>query len=106
MSDNAGNRPSDAYERPEQVTDPLLWRLALDVAEAHAPAEDGGCSHLLCAGQDWPCGPWEQAQRALQLAQGESGQQTRADERQNTWPAPYSLPTWQGEPSRGDTAAA
>ncbi|AEB45578.1 MULTISPECIES: hypothetical protein [Micromonospora] len=105
MSDNAGNRPSHTYDRPEEVTDPLLWRLALDVAEAHAPAEDGGCAHLLCAGQDWPCGPWEQAQRALSLAQGGSTQQTRTAER-TTYPAPFTLPGWQGEQSRGDSAAA
>ncbi|MEU6024289.1 hypothetical protein [Micromonospora sp. NPDC047134] len=103
MSDNAGNRPSHTHERPEQVTDPLLWRLALDVADAHAPAEDGGCEHLLCAGQEWPCRPWEQAQRALKLAQGGS---TQTPERQTTWPAPYTLPSWPGEQSRGDSAAA
>ncbi|MFD6757171.1 MULTISPECIES: hypothetical protein [Micromonospora] len=105
MSDNAGNRPSHTYDRPEEVTDPLLWRLALDVAEAHAPAEDGGCEHLLCAGQDWPCGPWEQAQRALNLAQGGSTRQTQATER-TTYPAPFTLPGRQGEQSRGDSAAA
>ncbi|WP_240741972.1 hypothetical protein [Micromonospora zingiberis] len=106
MSENAGNRPSHTSDRPEQVTDPLLWRLALDVADAHAPAEDGGCAHLLCAGQDWPCAPWQQAQRALNLAQGGSADAPPAPGRQGVWPTPVALPSWHGEQPRGDSAAA
>ncbi|GAB3796125.1 hypothetical protein [Micromonospora zhanjiangensis] len=61
---------SDRYgDRPATVTDPLLWSLALDVADAHAPGEDG-CVQPHCAGQGWPCRAWEQAQRALTLAEG------------------------------------
>ncbi|WP_233513181.1 hypothetical protein [Micromonospora craterilacus] len=105
MSEN-DDRSSHTTDRPTEVTDPLLWRLALDVADAHAPAEGGGCVHLLCAGQAWPCAPWQRAQRALSLAQGGP-----ADEP----PAP-TAPQWDGwqgtgsgwapEQSRRGSAAA
>ncbi|MEW2382398.1 hypothetical protein AB0873_09955 [Micromonospora sp. NPDC047707] len=31
---------------PDDVTDPLLWRLAFDVASAHQPDERGDCRNL------------------------------------------------------------
>ncbi|TDC40051.1 hypothetical protein E1211_02100 [Micromonospora sp. 15K316] len=52
------------------MTDPLLWKLALEVADAHEPDGEGGCRNLLCAGEPWPCTAWNNAQRALRAAQG------------------------------------
>ncbi|BCJ62801.1 hypothetical protein [Micromonospora endophytica] len=105
MSENA-DRPSHVTDRPDEVTDPLLWRLALDVADAHAPAEEGGCVHLICAGAQWPCGPWEQAQRALNLAQGGPADETNAPQgpQRGGWAAATALPTW--GPERRSSAAA
>ncbi|MFI7605918.1 hypothetical protein ACIBTV_12415 [Micromonospora sp. NPDC049366] len=56
-------------DRPDGVTDPLLWKLALGVADAHEPDGEGGCRNLLCAGEAWPCTPWNNAQLALRQAQ-------------------------------------
>ncbi|MEU6076303.1 hypothetical protein [Micromonospora sp. NPDC047074] len=66
------------FDRPAEVTDPLLWKLALDVADAHEPDGDGGCHNLLCAGQSWPCPAWNNAQRALRMAQAEPRQPSPA----------------------------
>ncbi|GIJ12573.1 hypothetical protein ACFFMR_22830 [Micromonospora andamanensis] len=108
MSENAIDRHSHTADRPADVTDPLLWRLALDVADAHAPGEDGGCTHLLCAGQNWPCEPWQQAQRALNLAQGGNADETTAPaaDRHDTWAAPSAQPNWSTDSSRRQSAAA
>ncbi|MFC0004492.1 hypothetical protein [Micromonospora siamensis] len=65
------SRPSQSRPLPAGVTDPLLWRLAEDVAAAHQPDENGTCRNLLCAGQQVPCGPLANAERARQLAGGE-----------------------------------
>lgn len=74
MSDTSRNRPNHYADRPDGVTDPLLWGLALDVADAHQPDEGGAdCTNLLCAGQGWPCAAWQTAQRALQVAQTSPG---------------------------------
>ncbi|GIJ30165.1 hypothetical protein Vqi01_53270 [Micromonospora qiuiae] len=110
MSENA-DRPSHVTDRPDEVSDPLLWRLALDVADAHAPTEEGGCVHLICAGQEWPCEPWQRAQRALNLAQG--GPTDEADEswspespQRDGWATPAALPSWApGRPGRESAAA-
>ncbi|GGM24459.1 MULTISPECIES: hypothetical protein [Micromonospora] len=53
---------------PEGVTDPMLWRLAVSVAEEHRGAEQGHCRNLQCADQPQPCAPWTWAQRAMELA--------------------------------------
>ncbi|MGN9778001.1 hypothetical protein ACTMS0_19895 [Micromonospora sp. H33] len=75
MSDTSHDR-SDRHDRPDEVTDPLLWGLALGVADAHQPDEGGAdCVNLLCAGQGWPCAVWQTAQRALQVAQASPEQQ-------------------------------
>ncbi|WP_341715845.1 hypothetical protein QQG74_17520 [Micromonospora sp. FIMYZ51] len=108
MSENA-DRPSYDTDRPDEVTDPLLWRLALDVADAHAPDEQGGCVHLICADQEWPCGPWQQAQRALALAQGGStdeAEQPQAPQhpQRGGWPA--AVPAWAAERPGRESAAA
>ncbi|MER7892121.1 hypothetical protein ABTX15_20110 [Micromonospora sp. NPDC094482] len=69
MSD-ASRTPASATDRPAEVSDPLLWKLALQVADAHEPDGADGCRNLACAGQPWPCPAWDNAQRALHLAQG------------------------------------
>lgn len=40
---------------PHDVIDPLLWRLAFDVAAAHQPNERGNCRNLQCLGQRGMC---------------------------------------------------
>ncbi|MEV6370645.1 hypothetical protein FXF53_26295 [Micromonospora sp. WP24] len=64
------SRSEAVTDRPDEVTDPLLWKLALEVADAHEPDGEGGCRNLLCAGEPWPCTAWNNAQRALSAAQG------------------------------------
>jgi hypothetical protein len=61
-------RPSDRVSQPADVTDPLMWRLATDVAAAHQTGNDGRCSNLQCADQTGPCRAARHAHRALQLA--------------------------------------
>ena len=68
MSDVHTHPSSPPADRPAEVTDPLLWNLALAVADAHEPDGDGGCRVLLCADQPWPCAAWNSAQRALRAA--------------------------------------
>ena len=70
MSDATPVRSSHDAVLPDDVTDPLLWRLAYDVAAAHQPDERGRCPSLLCAGQGTPCGPMVNARRAMRLARG------------------------------------
>ena len=76
MSDTTNDQYDHQVDRPDEVTDPLLWKLALDVADAHEPDGDGGCHNLLCAHQAWPCPPWNNAQRALRMAQAEPRQRS------------------------------
>jgi hypothetical protein len=64
----AGRRPSDRTPPPDDVTDRLLWTLAVDVAAAHQPGPDGSCSNLQCRGQHGPCRALHTAYRAAQLA--------------------------------------
>ncbi|MBM0233056.1 hypothetical protein JNW91_15010 [Micromonospora sp. STR1_7] len=68
MSDDTSNRPSRRVERPHDVTDPLLWQLAVDVLSAHEPDDEGRCRNLQCAGQGWPCEARAGAEESLRLA--------------------------------------
>ena len=68
MSDDTSNRPSRTAERPHDVTDPLLWQLAIDVLSAHEPDDEGQCRNLQCAGQSWPCAARTGAEQSLRLA--------------------------------------
>ncbi|KAB1937460.1 hypothetical protein F8271_19105 [Micromonospora sp. ALFpr18c] len=68
MSDDTSNRPSRSVERPHDVTDPLLWQLAVDVLSAHEPDDEGHCRNLQCAGQGWPCAARTGAEQSLRLA--------------------------------------
>jgi hypothetical protein len=51
---------------PEDVTDVLLWRLAIRVAADHQPdpCHPGQCANLRCAREAYPCPPLRDAQRA------------------------------------------
>jgi hypothetical protein len=51
------------------VTDPLLWRLAIAVADTHQPDENGVCDHGSCLAAAWPCAAWNNAQEGLRAAQ-------------------------------------
>ncbi|MGS2616241.1 hypothetical protein ACVCAH_17205 [Micromonospora sp. LZ34] len=79
MSDTSLDRSDHQVDRPEEVTDPLLWKLALEVADAHEPGDDGGCRNLLCTGQPWPCEAWNNAQRALSVARTDASTGAPAD---------------------------
>lgn len=62
-------RPGRFAAVPDDTTDPLLWRLAIDVLAAHQPAQDGNCRNLQCAENTGPCTAATAARRAIQLAQ-------------------------------------
>ncbi|TWJ19056.1 MULTISPECIES: hypothetical protein [Micromonospora] len=53
---------------PDDVTDPLLWRLAFDVASAHQPDERGDCRNLQCHGQRGMCAAARAARRAMTVS--------------------------------------
>ncbi|MER6596221.1 hypothetical protein ABT214_31095 [Micromonospora purpureochromogenes] len=68
MSETDRPEPRDRGTAPAGVTDPLLWRLAAGVVDAHQPDETGHCDNLLCDHQEWPCEAARHAQRALALS--------------------------------------
>ncbi|MDG4781071.1 hypothetical protein O7614_15595 [Micromonospora sp. WMMD961] len=72
MSDDTSNRVSRSAERPHDVTDPLLWQLAVDVLSAHEPDDEDHCRNLQCAGQAWPCAARQGAEHSLRLSRGAS----------------------------------
>jgi len=57
-------------DRPAEVSDPLLWRLAAAVADTHQPDENGSCDSPSCLGAGWPCAAWNSAQDGLRVARG------------------------------------
>ncbi len=61
-------RPGRLAAVPDDITDPLLWRLAIDVLAAHQPEHNGNCRNLQCAGQTGICTAASNARRALTLA--------------------------------------
>ncbi|MCI4064045.1 hypothetical protein MRQ36_16150 [Micromonospora sp. R77] len=61
-------RPSERTAVPDDVTDRLLWALAVDVAAAHQLGPDGACTNLQCRGQQGPCWALRTARRAEQHA--------------------------------------
>ncbi|MFG3645066.1 hypothetical protein ACGF3C_32810 [Micromonospora sp. NPDC047762] len=83
MSDRSRTRPSHLALLPRDVTDPLLWRLAVDVLTAHQPGPGNRCVNLQCADQSGPCSAARQAQRAMCAARA----------------APPSQPAPGGEPT-------
>ncbi|WBB78572.1 hypothetical protein O7606_20440 [Micromonospora sp. WMMD882] len=75
MSDRSRIRPSHRALLPGDVTDPLLWRLAVDVLTAHQPGPDNRCVNLQCADQGpGPCTAARQAQRAMRAARAAAPQ--------------------------------
>ncbi|GGL92998.1 hypothetical protein [Micromonospora yangpuensis] len=61
----------DATEVPDDVTDVLLWRMAVRVTADHRPdpRDPGRCANLRCAHEEaYPCPPLRDAQRARQAA--------------------------------------
>ncbi|MEO3773960.1 hypothetical protein [Micromonospora sp. B9E7] len=66
--EDRSRRPSDRTAVPDDVTDRLLWALAVYVAAAHQPGSDGACTNLQCRGQHSPCWALRTAQRAQQHA--------------------------------------
>ncbi|WFE59573.1 hypothetical protein [Micromonospora sp. WMMD712] len=68
MFDRSRSRPSQRALVPSDVTDPLLWRLAVDVLTAHQPGPDNRCANLQCANQVGPCPAARQAQQAMRAA--------------------------------------
>ncbi|XTZ16874.1 hypothetical protein ACQSSU_05680 [Micromonospora echinospora] len=69
MPSASHNYPSQQVELPENVTDPLLWRLGFDVARAHELDASGRCGNLGCPDEPGPCPARRQAERAMRLAQ-------------------------------------
>jgi hypothetical protein len=82
-------RPSDRAIPPADVTDILLWRLAVDVATAHQPGDDGRCRNLQCTHHTGPCPAFTHARQALRTA--------RTPQPAPPVPAPPQLPA----PARG-----
>ncbi|WFE65500.1 hypothetical protein [Micromonospora sp. WMMD714] len=80
MSDAHHTQRHTRTAAPAGVTDPLLWRLALDVIDAHHPDQSGRCDNLLCEHQDWPCDAARNARRALSMA-GDAALDTADDRR-------------------------
>ncbi|WP_027661165.1 hypothetical protein [Salinispora fenicalii] len=103
MSDSTHHRPAHGVGRPDNVGDPLLWGLALNVADAHQPEAAGtACVNLLCAGQVWPCTAWQSAQRALRVAQTPAGQRTGVPSggRTDEWSTPHTRPPLPAAPEQ------
>ncbi|MGI5521236.1 hypothetical protein ACQEUX_09785 [Micromonospora sp. CA-259024] len=100
MSDDTSNRPSRNAERPHDVTDPLLWQLAVDVLSAHEPDDEGHCRNLQCAGQAWPCAARTSAEQSLRLARStptsvEMTVEGVGDESRTGWPSEaVPAPRW------------
>ena len=61
-------RPSDTCTFPDDVTDRLLYALAVDVAATHQPGPDGTCGNSQCRHQPGPCEPLRNAYRAATAA--------------------------------------
>ncbi|GGM28848.1 hypothetical protein GCM10011608_12000 [Micromonospora sonchi] len=75
MSDRSRIRPSHRALLPSDVTDRLLWRLAVDVLTAHQPGPADRCVNLQCADQrPGPCTAAKQAQRAMRTARAAAPQ--------------------------------
>ncbi|WJK33144.1 hypothetical protein [Solwaraspora sp. WMMA2065] len=68
MSDRSRSRPSHRARVPGDVTDPLLWRLAVDVLTAHQPGPDGRCLMRCPDHTDGLCPAARQARRAMRVA--------------------------------------
>ncbi|MFY1674017.1 hypothetical protein ACN27G_29370 [Plantactinospora sp. WMMB334] len=91
MSDPTEPRASERALLPRDVTDPLLWRLAVDVATAHQLGPDDRCVNLQCAGQSGPCVAARMAQRAMRFSRRPKPQPR---------PLPQATDAWERTPQR------
>ncbi|MFI7543780.1 hypothetical protein [Actinoplanes sp. NPDC049599] len=66
-------RPSDTCPIPDDITDRLLYALAVDVAAAHQPRPDGTCPNPQCHSRQGPCAPLRNAYRAADAARRHPG---------------------------------
>ncbi|MGC4820602.1 hypothetical protein [Micromonospora sp. DT63] len=108
MSDDTSNRPSRHAERPHDVTDPLLWQLAVDVLSAHEPDEEGHCRNLQCAGQSWPCSARAGAEQSLRLARRTPGaveMTIGGDDAGTGWPGEAAAPAGRWDRSANAVAS-
>lgn len=71
-------RPSDRSTPPPDVTDPLLWTLAVGVAAAHRPGPGGACTNLQCRGQRGTCWALRTSHRAAHQARSTAGRPATA----------------------------
>ncbi|MBQ1052729.1 MULTISPECIES: hypothetical protein [Micromonospora] len=62
--------PAAPAEVPHDVTDVLLWRMAMRVTADHQPDPHrrGRCVNLRCVHEVYPCPPLRDAQRAQDVA--------------------------------------
>lgn len=62
--------PTTPADVPENVTDVLLWRMAVRVTNDHQPDphHPGRCANLRCAHEAYPCPPLRDARRAQYVA--------------------------------------
>ncbi|MFE9201378.1 hypothetical protein [Micromonospora sp. NPDC007230] len=103
---------TDRDDRPAEVTDPLLWRLAAAVADTHQPDEHDACDNGSCFGATWPCAPWNNAQEGLRAAQAAPRTDTAepaAHQDAPETPAGRSAessppPPWQSQPDQSPLA--
>ena len=68
MASHPRHHLSERVIPPADVTDILLWRLALDVAAAHQPDEHGNCRNLRCVGEHGICQVARLARQAMDTA--------------------------------------
>lgn len=90
VPDTTQIRSSQEALLPDDVTDPLLWRAAYDVATAHQPDETGRCPSLLCGGQPAPCDTLVEARRAMSLARAGAPAEDPTPAREAAPPRPRS----------------
>ncbi|SCL22720.1 hypothetical protein GA0074692_1447 [Micromonospora pallida] len=68
MPNASHNYPSQQVDLPDDVTDPLLWRLAFDVTRAHQLDAAGRCGNLGCPDEPGPCPALRNAEQAMRLS--------------------------------------
>ncbi|MEH0829017.1 MULTISPECIES: hypothetical protein [unclassified Micromonospora] len=105
MSETDRPQPRDRGTAPAGVTDPLLWRLAADVVDAHQPDQTGHCDNLLCDHQEWPCDAARQARRALALS-GDAPEEIADPGRDDRWESERELTALPGRRPRTAAEAA
>ncbi|BCL18080.1 hypothetical protein [Micromonospora sagamiensis] len=80
MPSASHHHPSRQAALPDDVTDPLLWRLGFDVARAHQLDASGRCGNLGCPDEPGPCPALRHADRAMRLARQDGPATDRSGE--------------------------